>query len=170
MTGSQHQNACTVNSTALNAVLYTIFSWPRFHTDIQIIYSAVVSTPLNFLSMHWSLFPIRRGKLWRVYFLNATMASTLCILVVNDLSLTSSELVMNWGPSSPHFEGTSRSLSVYTNKSNAPEKLIRYLFRIIQEMKGQHYLKNAIFSLRNFAPQSDMWHDFHPYGWYGSSI
>ena len=46
--------------------------------------------------------------------------STLCIRVLNDLSLTSSEFAMNCGPDSPQDSGTCTSLSVYTNKSNSP--------------------------------------------------
>lgn len=50
--------------------------------------------------------------------LYATIESTLCIRVLNDRSLTSSELAMNCGPDSPHELGTSTSLSVYTKRSN----------------------------------------------------
>ena len=48
--------------------------------------------------------------------------SSLCILVENDRSRTSSEFAMKCGPSSPHDSGTSKSLSVYTSRSNEPEK------------------------------------------------
>ncbi len=53
--------------------------------------------------------------------LKATIVSTLWIVVDIDLKRTSSELLINAGPDSPHVSGTSRSLSVYTSMSNAPE-------------------------------------------------
>ena len=61
--------------------------------------------------------------------------------VLNDRSRTSCELAMNCGPDSPHVCGTSRSLSVYTSKSNEPEinKIKTYLHQVSETV----FLKNV---------------------------
>lgn len=52
--------------------------------------------------------------------LYATMLFTLWMEVVKERKRTSSDWAMICGPDSSHFSGTTRSLSVYTRRSNAP--------------------------------------------------
>ena len=59
------------------------------------------------------------------------MLFTLWIVVVNERRRTSSELVMNCGPDSSHFSGTTRSLSVQIRRSNEPKLEIKSLKYII---------------------------------------
>ena len=88
----------------------TTITWSRFTCDFS---SWILHDTNNFVFFFQSVF------------LYATIASTLCNNVVNDRNRTSSEFAINCGPSSSHESGTSRSLSVYTSRSNAPTNIRR---------------------------------------------